>query len=77
MISPLGVVTKKNSKSHPIIDMHFLNSFLGVPKFKFNRLMELANMTHKGDWTATINFKDRFQHIKVDPAHHHLLGFKW
>jgi hypothetical protein len=27
--------------------------FLGVPKFKFDRLMELSNVIHKGDWTAT------------------------
>jgi hypothetical protein len=71
MISPLGVVLKKNC----IMDMQFLNSNLTIPKFK--GLKELASMIHKGDWSAMIDFKDRFQHVKVHPDHQHLLSFKW
>ncbi len=77
MISPLGVVTKKNSKFQPIVDMRFINEFFNVPKFKFEGLNELATMVKEGDWSATIDFWDGFQHVKVHPNHQHLLGFKW
>ncbi len=77
MILPLGVVTKKNGKFHPIMDMRFLNSFLTVPKFKFKGLKELASIIHEGDWLVMIDFKDGFQHIEVHPDHQHLLGFEW
>jgi hypothetical protein len=48
-----------------------------MPKFKFKGLNKLATMVKEGDWSATINFQDRFQHIKVHPNHQHLLGFEW
>jgi hypothetical protein len=77
MISPLSMVTKKNSKFQPIINMHFINKFFNMPKFKFKGLNELAMMVKEGDWSATINFQDGFQHVKVHPDHQHLLRFKW
>jgi hypothetical protein len=68
---------KKNGKFWLIVDMHFINKFFNMPKFKFEGLNELATMVKEGDWSATIDFQDGFQHIKVHPNHQQLLGFKW
>jgi hypothetical protein len=70
-------LSKKNGKFQLIINVQFLNEFLKVPKFKYKGLKELTSMVCEGDWTATIDFHDGFQHIEIDPTHQHLLSIEW
>jgi len=77
VLSPIGVVPKKNSKARLIIDMRLLNLYVRPPKFKYQSLRYLATLLRPGDFLFTIDFKDGFHHVEVHPDHQHLLGFCW
>jgi hypothetical protein len=65
MSSPIRVVMKKNGKFRLIINMRFLNDYIKAPKFKYEGLLELAQILQAGDWHMSIDLKDGFFHVPV------------
>lgn len=58
--SPIHTVLKKNGKFQLVIDMHYLNSHLVVPKFKMEGLETLLKMVEADDYMFTANLQDGY-----------------
>ena len=58
VISPLGVVPKKNNKLRLILDLRHVNSFLADQKFKIEDLRLAAILFQPGFELFTLDLKD-------------------
>ena len=65
VVSPIGVVPKKNGKSRLIIDMRWLNKHLHVPKFRMEDLKLVSSLVQVGDHLTTIDLQDGYHHITI------------
>ena len=52
MISPLSVA-ENSEKLRLILDLRYLNSFLSLPKFKYEDVCSIRNLFNKGDFFFT------------------------
>ena len=77
VISPLGVVPKKNSKLRLILDLRFVNQHLHVKKFKYEDLLIVSHLISRGDWFITFDLTNGYHHIDVSPWHRKFLGFSF
>lgn len=77
MVSPLGVVPKRNGKFRLIVDLRYLNSHISAPRFRYEDINDLATVIRDTDLTYSIDFCSGFHHISIRQEDRDLLGFSW
>eukprot|EP01102_Stenamoeba_stenopodia_P007288 TRINITY_DN203_c0_g1_i1.p1 TRINITY_DN203_c0_g1~~TRINITY_DN203_c0_g1_i1.p1 ORF type:complete len:627 (+),score=30.83 TRINITY_DN203_c0_g1_i1:642-2522(+) len=77
VISPLGVVPKKNGKKRLIVDLRWLNTYLDCPSFKLEGIDKVAELASSGDHMVTGDLQDGYFHVAILPEHRTYLGFEW
>ncbi|GAQ81891.1 hypothetical protein KFL_000940010, partial [Klebsormidium nitens] len=77
VVSPLGVVPKAEDKLRLILDLRFLNSFLQVPKFKYESLRLVSELCLPHDFLFTVDLKAGYHHIDISEPDWKFLGFQW
>ena len=76
IISPLSVA--ENSETLKLIlDLRYLNSFLSVPKFKYEDVRSIRDLFNKGDFFFKFDIKHGYHHVNIDKAYHKYLSFSW
>ncbi|KAK3574003.1 hypothetical protein QTP86_034361 [Hemibagrus guttatus] len=72
---PLFHCVKEGRGLHPVLDLRALNSALR--KFRFKRLTTklIASQIRAEDWFVTIDLKDAYFHIGIQPEHRKFLRF--
>ena len=76
-VSSMKCVPKKGSKLRLILDLRRLNECIVTPSFKYEDVNTVIDQIEQLDELVTIDLKNGFQHVLVDPAFRDLLGFKW
>ena len=62
----------------PIINLKKLNKFfIDCPHFRMDTVRDVALLLRPGDWAASIDLKDAYFHIPVDPSSRRFLRFGW
>ena len=77
VVSPLGVVPKKEGKLRLILDLTALNRYVRAPPFRMEDMRAVAAMTQPGDLGATVDLQDGYFHLQVRHQDRELLGFEW
>ena len=73
-VSPLNVVEQKDKK-RLILDLRTVNSYLVIPKFRYEGLPRVAELIRRGDWMFTIDLKSGYHHVDMHPSARPFLGF--
>ena len=76
IISPLSVAGN-SEKLRLILDLRYLNSFLSVPKFKYEDVRTIRDLFNKGDFFFKFDIKHGYHHVNIDKAYHKYLSFSW
>ena len=76
IISPLSVADN-NEKLRLILDLIYLNSFLSVPKFKYEDVRTIRYSFNKGDFFFKFDINHSYHHVNTDKAYHKYLSFSW
>ena len=77
-VSPIKCVPKKGRRKLRIItDLRKLNQFIDTPSFKYEDINMVTEQIQYMDKLVSVDLKNGFQHILVDPKDRDLLGFKW
>ena len=77
VVSPLGVLPKKNGKLRLILDLRYVNQFLADMHFSFENLRVIPQLFQSECFMFTIDLKDGYLHISGAEAHRKYLGFSW
>ena len=77
--SPYFLVPKKDGGLRPILNLRAFNKFVAKDKNKFKmlRIPTLLAMVQPGDWLASVDLKDAFQHIPVAKCHRKYFRFRY
>ena len=73
--SHLFVVTKKNGKYRPIIDLSCLNRFIALDKFKMETTRTIRESILPGEWAVSIDLRDAYLHVPIHPSSRKALRF--
>ena len=73
--SHLFLVPKKTGDLHPIINLKFLNNHIVKEKFKMETQRAIRKALTQGDWVTSIDLKDAYFHIPVQPTARKYLRF--
>ena len=73
--SCLFLVSKATGEWRPIIDISTLNAFLHCPSFTIDMPRSILGALWKGQWLTSLDFKDAYFHIGINPADRHNLLF--
>ena len=73
IISPLSVA-ENSEKLRLILDLRYLNSFLSVPKFKYEDVRSIRDPFNKGDFFFKFDIKHGYHHVNIDKAYHKYLS---
>ncbi len=77
-ISPLGVVPKPNSdKRRLIINVGYINEHIVKIVFEFKDLLDVADMTDKGDYSVSYDLASGYYHVSLHPDSRCFVGFNW
>ena len=76
IVSPLSVASH-NGKQRLILDLRYLNSFLRVPRFKYEDLRTFKDIFGPDDWFFKFDYKSGYHHIDIYPDHWKYLAFCW
>ena len=76
-VHPLSVVPKKNGKFRLILDLRHVNSYLHVPKFKFESLLDLGQLLSPGAHLMSIDLQDGYWQLQMAEEAFEFLGFEW
>ena len=74
-VSPLKCVPKKNGKIRLCINLFELNRHSDPPKFQYESIEAVAQSIVHNDTLFTVDLKDGFYHVKINPAHRKYFGF--
>ena len=69
------LVPKPNNKWRPIIDLCYLNKYLKTKKFKMETPESIRTSLQKGEWVMSIDFKDAYLNIPINPQSRKYLHF--
>ena len=75
--SPLSIVDNGSGKLHLVINLHYLNQFLWVDKFKYKDLHISMLMSRKETFLLYFDLKLGYHHIDIYKPHRQFLGFQW
>lgn len=73
--SPLFLVQKKTGDLRPVLDLRDLNKLISVQSFKMESLQSIAQALSKGNWMLSLDLKDAYLHVPVNPQFHKYLRF--
>jgi hypothetical protein len=74
--STFFLVPKKDTdQMRPVINLRGLNKFVKTPTFKMHTPQSILRMIHKGNWLASIDLKDAYFHVPMDPQFYKYLRF--
>ena len=73
--SRLFVVWKTSGSWRPVIDLSHLNRFLTSSPFKMETIQSVLLSVRPGDWMVSINLKEAYLQIPVDPDSRKYLRF--
>ena len=71
----LFLVPKPNNKWRPILDLSNLNTFPKAEKFKMETPETIRTSLKTGEWVTSIDFKDAYFHIPIQPMSRKYLRF--
>ena len=78
VVSPIDVVTKPHSdKFLLVINMKYVNKHLAKKVFKFEGLLDLADIAEKGDHSVSCDLKSAYYHVGLHPMTRRFVGIKW
>ena len=78
MVSPIGVVPKPRSdKFRLVMNMRYVNNFLSKRVFKFEGLLDLADIAERGDQSVSYDLKSGYYHVGLHPASRRFVGIQW
>ena len=63
-----------------ILDLRYLNSFISVPKFKYEDIRTIKrkkNVFNKGDFFLKVDIKSDYHHINILEEYQKFLCFSW
>ena len=60
-----------------ILDCRHINSFLTVPRFKYDDIRTISDLFEVGDCSFKFDIKSGYHHIDILEAHQKYLGFSW
>ena len=63
----LFLVPKPNNKWRPILDLSQLNVYLQTSTFKMETLETIRVSLQKGEWVTSLDFRDAYFHIPIQP----------
>ena len=77
--SPYFRVQKKCGALRPILNLKAFNTFVhrGTFRFKMLKVTTLLAMVQPGDWLASVDLKDAFQHVPVAECHRKYFRFRF
>ena len=73
--SRLFLVTKKNGKLRPVIDLSSLNKFVFIRKFKMETSKSIRNAVQPGEFAVSVDLSDAYFHISIRPESRKYLRF--
>ena len=76
-VLPIKCVPKKNGKLRLVLDCRHVNEQIQCPKFSQEGIQTVAELIEEGDKIITIDLKNGFHHVKVQPKYHKYLAFQW
>jgi hypothetical protein len=74
LISPLNVV-EQGEKLRLIHNLSFLNKFLEFDRFKFENLVNVAEIFGQQDWLFSIDLQSAYHHVALHPSAFKYMGF--
>ena len=78
VVSPIGVVPKPHSdKLRLVINLRYVNKHLAKTVFKFEGLVDLADIAEKGDHSVSHDLKSGYYHVGLHPVTQRFVGIKW
>jgi len=75
--SPLSVASNAQEKLRLVLNLHYLNQFLWVNKFKYEDLRTAIQLFQKGGYLFTFDLKSSYHHIDIFKSHRKFLGLQW
>ena len=75
--SRLFLVTKKNGKLRPVIDLSSLNNFVFIRRFKMETAASIRSAVQPGDYAVSIDLSDAYFHISIRPESRKYLRFSF
>ena len=73
--SCLFLVTKATRECRPIIDLSSLNVFVHCPSFTMDTPRSILGALPQGQWLTSLDLKDAYFHIEINPADRRYLRF--
>ena len=73
--SRLFLVRKATGEWRPIIDLSSLNVFVHCPSFTMETPRSILRALQQGQWLTSLDLKDAYFHIGIDPADRRYLRF--
>lgn len=76
-VSHLFAVAKKSGGWRPVLDLSQLNRFIRKKHFQMESVKSIRAMIRRGDFFASLDLKDAFLHVPMDPRFFKWLRFMW
>ena len=77
LVLALGAVPKKNGKIRVIHDCRPLNRCVEEKRFSLDGIVEVAKFIKSGDWIASIDLKDGYEHVEIHKSVRKYFGACW
>jgi len=78
VVSPIGVVTKLHSdKFRLVINLRYVKRHLTKKVFKFEGLVDLADITEKCNHSLSYDLKSAYYYVGLYPMTRRFFGIKW
>lgn len=74
-VSNFFLRTKKSGEWRPILNLRPLNKYIRPRRFKMESLAAVLPELNRGWWGATLDLKDAYLHIAIEPSDRKWLGF--
>lgn len=75
--SRLFTIPKKTGDLRPVLNLKPLNRFVRQESFKMETVKTVCSMLQKKDFLTSVDLKDAFLHVLIDPIHRKYLQFVW
>jgi len=77
VVNPLNAIPKKNGKFRLLLDLRHVNSYLQVPKFKYDSLKMFESLAARGDVMFSIDLLSGYHQCEMHPNAWEYLGLEW